>query len=351
MSDDALNEGSHSGRVHMADVVDERRDALARDIVARLRRREEISVSPLIVRTLVHALAQSLAENSPAVVVHWSRMVRHAHPAALVVAAIAMACDAVEELAAAEYADLAAIVVFLEIVKARASAHLSDDVASAEAEMASSTAIQSLLAMLSARDDATCSHSRATGELGRRIAARMGLLPETTQRIVKAGILHDIGKIRVPDAILFKPAALDAEEWEIMKGHAEAGAEILSHIPSLAQYAPIVATHHERFDGRGYPYGLRGEAISLEARVVSVADCFHAMTSDRPYKRALSYGEAIVVLGEGRGTQWDPAIADVMIAIAAEDRNSSADANLAALGAPPLQGVEQRVQRRKLLGG
>ena len=185
--------------------------------------------------------------------------------------------------------------------------------------------------MLRARDDATCNHSRATGEWGRRIATRMGLDRDTVERIVRAGILHDIGKIRVPDAILFKPTALEAHEWEIMKRHAEAGADILSQIPALAQYAPIVGTHHEWFDGRGYPYGLRGDEISLESRVVVVADSFHAMTSDRPYRRALTYGEAIAALTDGRGRQWDKAIADVMIALAAEDRNSSADANLTAV--------------------
>jgi HD-GYP domain-containing protein (c-di-GMP phosphodiesterase class II) len=135
----------------------------------------------------------------------------------------------------------------------------------------------------------------------------------------------------VPDRILFKPSTLDAVEWDIMKRHAEAGAEILSEIPALARYAPVVATHHERCDGRGYPHGLRGDDISLESRVVSVADSFHAMTTDRPYRRALSYGEAIAALVDGRGRQWDKEIADVMIALAAEDRNSSADANLSAL--------------------
>jgi putative nucleotidyltransferase with HDIG domain len=185
--------------------------------------------------------------------------------------------------------------------------------------------------MLSARDDATCNHSRATGEWGRRIATRMGLEPAVTERIVKAGILHDIGKIRVPDEILLKPSTLTAGEWEIMKRHAEAGAEILSAILALAPYAPIVAAHHERVDGRGYPHGLRGDDIALESRVVSVADSFHAMITDRPYRGALTYGEAIAAFVDGRGRQWDKEIADVMIALAAEDRNNSADANLSAL--------------------
>jgi putative nucleotidyltransferase with HDIG domain len=332
-NDEILYDAPHSSRAHIADLLDERRVEISNGIVSRMRQGEGVSVSPLIVRTLVHSLAKSILDSAPEVVVHWSRMVRHAHPVSLVIAMIDSACQAVEELANEEHGDLATLVVFLEIVKARAAAQVLDDVPTLgmDADTASHTAIQSLLAMLRARDDATCTHSRATGEWGRRIATRMGLAADMTDRIVRAGILHDIGKIRVPDAILFKPSALEAHEWEIMKRHAEAGAEILSQIPALAQYAPIVGTHHERVDGRGYPYGLRGDEISLESRVVSVADSFHAMVSDRPYRRALTYGEAIAAFADGRGKQWDAQVVDVMIALAAEDRNSSADANLTAI--------------------
>jgi HD-GYP domain-containing protein (c-di-GMP phosphodiesterase class II) len=330
--DDHPHNAAHTSRAHVADVLGERRVAVTNDIVARLRDRDVVGVSPLIVRTLIDALVASIAESSPDNVVHWSRMVRHAHSAAVVAAMIEAACEVVEELTHAEQADLATIVVFLEIVKARTIAKLPETSASAAAgESSQHTAIENLLAMLSARDDATCNHSRATGEWGRRIGTRMGLEPAVTERIVKAGILHDIGKIRVPDDILLKPSTLTAAEWEIMKRHAEAGAEILSAIPALAPYAPIVATHHERVDGRGYPHGLRGDDIALESRVVSVADSFHAMITDRPYRRALTYGEAIAAFVDGRGRQWDKAVADVMIALAAEDRNNSADANLSAL--------------------
>ncbi|HYW55036.1 MAG TPA: HD-GYP domain-containing protein [Dongiaceae bacterium] len=341
MREDSPHDAPHSSRAQLADLLSERRAEFSNDVVSRLRRREGARVSPLIVRTLVHALAAAIAESDPDVVAHWSRMARHAHPAPLVVAMIETACDAALELARDEHADLATVMVFLEIVKARAAAHEHDEHAppGADPDGASQTAIQSLLAMLGARDDATCSHSRATGELGRRIAARLGLAAQTTERIVKGGILHDIGKIRVPDSILFKPGTLEADEWEIMKRHAEAGADILTQIPALAQYAPIVGAHHERCDGRGYPFGLRGEEIALESRVVAVADSFHAMTSDRPYRRALSYGEAIVVLNDGRGSQWDADVTDVMIALAAEDRNRSADANLSSF-APPLSGAD-----------
>jgi len=320
----------HSGRAHIAEVLRERRIDITNDIVARMRRHGDVRVSPLVVRTLVHALATAIADSSPDIVVHWSRMVRHAHAAPLVVAMIETACEVAEELAHAEHADLATIVVFLEIVKSRAVPHAQEDMAQS-GEPATHTAIESLLAMLRARDDATCTHSRATGEWARRIATRMELAPQRIERIVRAAILHDIGKIRIPDEILVKPSALTAAEWDVMKQHPDAGAEILSQIPALAPYAPIVRTHHEWVDGRGYPQGLRGEEISLESRVVSVADSFHAMVSDRPYRRALSYGEAITALTDGRGRQWDADVTDVMIALAAEDRSSSADANLSAI--------------------
>jgi HD-GYP domain-containing protein (c-di-GMP phosphodiesterase class II) len=330
--DDQPQDAAHTSRVHLADLLSERRIAIASAVVERLRHRDVAGVSTLIVRSLVDALVSSLADGTPETVVHWSRMVRHAHSAPVVAAAIEAACEIVEEVAHAEHGDLAAIVVFLEVVKTRTRSR-ERDLAPAGASRADSSlaAIESLLTMLSVRDEATCIHSRATGEWGRRIATRMGIEPAVTERIVKAGILHDIGKIRVPDEILFKPSTLTAAEWEIMKRHAEAGAEILAEIPALAPYAPVVATHHERFDGRGYPHGLRGDDITLESRVVSVADSFHAMTTDRPYRRALSYGEAIAALVDGRGRQWDKEVADVMIALAAADRNSSADANLSAL--------------------
>ena len=155
--DDRPYDAPHSSRTHLAELLEERRVHVSNDVVARLEVREGVRVSPLIVRTLVHALAQSIAESMPDIVVHWSRMVRHAHSAALVVAMIDAACAAVEEFAQDDHGDLATIVVFLEIVKARAAAQILDDApaASADIETASHTAIHSLLAVLRARDDAT----------------------------------------------------------------------------------------------------------------------------------------------------------------------------------------------------
>jgi putative nucleotidyltransferase with HDIG domain len=328
MLDEFTHDASHSTRSLVAEALDEQRVEIADGIVTRLRKSHDFAASPLIVRTLVHTLSKALADGSPDPIVHWARMVRHAHPAAVVTAMIDTACELAEEIARTFHGDLATIVVFLEIVKGRSHAVASDEPA-VTGDSAGHAAIQGLLAMLRARDDATCSHSQATGEWARRIAQRLGLAPAITERTVRAGVLHDVGKIRVPDGILFKEGSLAADEWEVMKRHAESGAEILTQIPTLAQYAPIVIAHHERVDGLGYPYGLRGEEISLESRVVSVADSFHAMVSDRPYRQAFSYGEAITILKEGAGTQWDAEVARAMISLAAEDRNRSTDANLA----------------------
>ena len=154
-----------------------------------------------IVRTLVDALSPSIAESSPDAVVHWSRMVRHAHSAAVVAAVIETACEAVEEIAYAEHGDLATMVVFLEIVKSRATGRDREHVpAPSEAKDSALTAIESLLAMLSVRDEATCTHSRATGEWGRRIATRMGLIRRSRSASSKPASCTTSEKFACPTA-------------------------------------------------------------------------------------------------------------------------------------------------------
>ncbi len=182
--------------------------------------------------------------------------------------------------------------------------------------------IDTVLTMLKARDEATCAHSHATGAWCRRLAQAMGLSAGTTDIVVKAGVLHDIGKIGTPDAILFKAGPLDAGEWAIMQKHAEFGADILAELPALAAYAPIVRAHHERWDGKGYPNRLAGEEIPFEARVVAVADAFHAMISNRPYRPAIAQREAMEILRAGRGTQWDPEVVDAMLTVLEAPRNA-----------------------------
>jgi putative nucleotidyltransferase with HDIG domain len=169
--------------------------------------------------------------------------------------------------------------------------------------------------MLGERDAATCCHSKATGEWARRLATALGLSAEATAFVELCAVLHDIGKISTPDAILFKEGPLTGDEWDVMRDHAAAGARVLSGIPSLQRCAMIVRAHHERWDGRGYPDGLAGTNVPFEARLVAVADAFHAMISDRPYRKAMPPRRALEILKGGAGTQWDPQIVDAMVAL------------------------------------
>ena len=197
--------------------------------------------------------------------------------------------------------------------------------------MKAARAVDALLATLDACDEATCAHSLATGAWARQIAKRLTLPDDLVERIATAGLLHDIGKIATPTSILLKPGPLDDAEWAVMREHAAAGAAMLAAIPVLADYAPIVRSHHERIDGDGYPDGLAGDAILFEARVVAVADAFHSMVSDRPYRRARLAGEAMEILRAGRGSQWDGLVVDVMIDVVAARRTRAVDAELTSM--------------------
>lgn len=287
----------------------------------------------LIVRTLVAAMAKAVETADPQVIVHWAHMARGAHCRSDVSEAIVAVCNAAIELSR-RHDDAGMLLCLVEIIKTKAQEALSlrnGDPSPKEDRVT----IEAVLAMLRARDEATCVHSRATGMWCRRLTQAMGLSAAMTDRIVVAGVLHDVGKIATPDEILLKPGPLDAAEWATMRQHAVFGAEILADIPSLAQYAPIVRSHHERVDGTGYPDRLAGDAILFEARVIAVADAFHAMISDRPYRAALSFGSALAVLRDGSGTQWDAEIVAAMVTAAASVRNRSADASITPATAQP----------------
>jgi len=130
--------------------------------------------------------------------------------------------------------------------------------------------------------------------------------------------LHDIGKIGIPDTILKKQAKLTDEEYTIIKSHTETGAGILKYIKSFKHLVPAVYHHHEQFDGEGYPHGAKGAEIPLHARIIAIADTFDAMTSSRSYRSALSFRTALSELERGKGTQFDPDIADIFIEILQE---------------------------------
>jgi putative nucleotidyltransferase with HDIG domain len=192
-----------------------------------------------------------------------------------------------------------------EIVQAR-TRQLQD--AMREIELSYGEALDTLSATLDLRDNDTAGHSRRVTTYSLEIAKAMGCNQESLKVIARAALLHDIGKIGIPDAILLKPDRLTAIEREVMETHVRIGYELMGHLPFLAGSAEIVLAHHERFDGKGYPRGMGGEAIPLGARIFAVADTLDAMTSDRPYRKALPYSAAREEISRESGSQFDPAV-------------------------------------------
>ena len=169
--------------------------------------------------------------------------------------------------------------------------------------------LTALVSSLELRERCTAGHSRRVAAYSLILAERMGLHDESFLRALEAGaLLHDVGKIGVPDAILLKTGALNDEEWKAMEGHPQAGATLAHGADALEEAAPIIAAHHERYDGRGYPAGLTGTAIPLGARIVAIADVYDALTTARPYKHAFSHAEAEANLCEQSGKALDPAV-------------------------------------------
>ncbi len=179
--------------------------------------------------------------------------------------------------------------------------------------------LSALVAALDAREHETSDHSQRVVRYTLGIAARMDVDAAALEDIGRGALLHDIGKIGVPDSILLKPGPLTPLEWSEMRRHPEIGWQIIQSIPFLAVPAEIVLSHQERWDGGGYPRGLRGEAIPLGARIFMLADTLDAMTSDRPYRRASSYGEARAEIGRCAGTQFDPRAVEAFLTIGEEE--------------------------------
>jgi putative nucleotidyltransferase with HDIG domain len=175
-----------------------------------------------------------------------------------------------------------------------------------------------MVTALDFRDNETQGHSLRVVEYTIRIAESMGIVEPEMGWIRRGALLHDVGKIGVPDAILRKPGKLSDDEWLEMRKHPEHGYEMLRHIRFLAPALDIVLCHQERYDGSGYPRGLKGEDIPLGARIFAVVDCFDAMTSDRPYRAALPIEAARDEIRRFSGSQFDPEVATAFLEVPVE---------------------------------
>jgi putative nucleotidyltransferase with HDIG domain len=167
--------------------------------------------------------------------------------------------------------------------------------------------------ILDARDPYVAGHSAQVAHYAAAIATELGMSSERVELVYHAGLLHDLGKIALPEHILNKPSKLTLLEFEQMKRHPEIGAELLSSSPALHHIAPLIRHHHERWDGHGYPDQLAGEAIPLESRILAVCDTVEAMASDRPYRRAEPLAAIIAELRRCSGTQFEPQVVEAFI--------------------------------------
>lgn len=173
--------------------------------------------------------------------------------------------------------------------------------------------ITSLIQALEARDHYTRGHSTEVARIVSKMANELGLDADTREKLNIAASLHDLGKIGIPDHILLKPGKLTDEEFSIIKQHPTIGADILRPIPSMSDLIPAVLSHHEHMDGTGYPQGLKGQEIPLFGRIIAVADVYHALTSDRPYRKGMPHEKAIAIILEEKGSHLCPECVDAFL--------------------------------------
>lgn len=181
--------------------------------------------------------------------------------------------------------------------------------------------VKALSGAVDAKDTYTNGHSLRVAEYAREIARREGLSQKMQNDIYMMGLLHDVGKIGVPDAIINKPSRLTDDEYDVIKNHPVMGARILKNIKDFPALITGARWHHERYDGCGYPDGIEGENIPLEARIIAVADSYDAMSSRRSYRDALSQEVVRSEIEKGRGTQFDPGLTEIVLAMIDEDKD------------------------------
>ncbi len=184
----------------------------------------------------------------------------------------------------------------------------------AEAQKTYFATLEALARTMDARDPHTSEHSARVAAISLEIADQLGLRPDEREALRCSGLLHDLGKIGVDDRILRKPGPLTEDEWEEERRHPMIGFQMVKDVPFLALSLPGIRHHHERWNGQGYPDGLKGEAVPLQARIIAVADTFEAMTADRPYRKSFSFEFAVQTIQQCAGSQFDPAVADAFAA-------------------------------------
>ena len=185
--------------------------------------------------------------------------------------------------------------------------------------------IHSLLAAVSAKDHHTGEHAQNVADLCKTMASMMGFDKRSLLNLQYASILHDVGKIAVPTSVLAKENRLEKEELEIIRRHPEISAEIIRPVSFLQKVIPIIRHHHENVDGSGYPDGLKGEEIPLESRILAVADAYDAMTSNRPYREAITRERALTLISERAGTQFDADVVNVFVEVMSESESATAE--------------------------
>jgi len=184
-----------------------------------------------------------------------------------------------------------------------------------EKEQLLTNTVRSLVTAIEAKDQYTRGHSERVALYGKRLSERIGFDADERERVYLSGLLHDVGKIGISDDTLGKPTKLSDDEYEEVQRHPEEGWAILQELRELNPIMPGVLHHHERIDGRGYPDRLEGSEIPIDGRILAVADAYDAMTSDRPYRKGMSSDQAVEILRDGAGTQWDTNLVDAFIDI------------------------------------
>lgn len=233
-------------------------------------------------------------------------------------------------------------------IKELETSHMHAELLTSKVKKDMNSFIETLTAAIDARDSYMYGHSIQVSTYASNIALEMGLSEEEVQKIRIAGLLHDIGKISVPESILFKKGRLTSEEYEIIKQHTIIGEDIVCPVEGLREVADIIGRHHERYDGLGYPYRLKGDEIPLGASIISVADTLDTMLSDRSYKKGKTIDEAIAELKRCSGTQFHPDVVDALLGL--YDRKGVAlfQNSAALIDSKAIQGL-LRIDRTKLV--